>query len=137
MAVAFLTPTLSLYANYQAGTTKWDALKQNKYNKICTVDGHHFFHRPRLNGGFLHKLETPIYGPCVYCVADEASNRIKHAYKFYAIRLARRAENIRLAQETHNLYLEKLNDVYEYKYREFQLAAEAAQREIQLRGRFS
>ena len=100
-----------------AQTTKFDAIMNNKSNKICWK---HEFHKTRIRRGLYDKITKQIeYEPCPECIVEKEQKEKEEILKL-------EAERNRIAKETHELYRKKLNIVFENKTKEIYLAEEAA-----------
>ena len=100
-----------------AQTTKFDAIMDNKFNKICWK---HEFHKTRIRRGLYDKITKQIeYEPCPECIVEKEQKEKEEILKL-------EAESNRIAKETHELYRKKLNNVFESKAKEIYLAEEAA-----------
>ena len=100
-----------------AQTTKYDAIMDNKSNKICW---NHEFHKTRIRRGLYDKITKQIeYEPCPECIVEKEQKEKEEILKL-------EAESNRIAKETHELYRKKLNNVFESKAKEIYLAEEAA-----------
>lgn len=100
-----------------AQTTKFDAIMDNKFNKICWK---HEFHKTRIRRGLYDKITKQIeYEPCPECIVEKEQKEKEEILKL-------EAERNRIAKEAHELYRKKLNNVFESKAKEIYLAEEAA-----------
>ena len=100
-----------------AQTTKFDAIMDNKFNKICWK---HEFHKTRIRRGLYDKITKQIeYEPCPECIVEKEQKEKEEILKL-------EAERNRIAKETHELYRKKLNNVFESKAKEIYLGEEAA-----------
>ena len=104
-----------------AQTTKFDAIMDNRFNKICWK---HEFHKTRIRRGLYDKITKQIeYEPCPECIVEKEQKEKEEILKL-------EAESNRIAKETHELHLKKINSILRRKAKEIQLDEKAANAEL-------
>jgi len=102
-------------------TTKYDAIMDNKFNKICWK---HEFHKTSIRRGLYDKITKQIeYEPCPECIVEKEQKEKEEILKL-------EAESNRIAKETFELNLKKLNSVLRREAKEVQLAEKLANAEL-------